>query len=69
MRFFAGVCKFLASLDAKSNEADSSVVCNEKTIANDDYIHHQNHIDINNFYQADGVGMNDFDGDNVPDIR
>lgn len=68
MRFFAGASNFLASLAAKSDAVDTTVVGNDKTIADDDYIHHQHHIDINNYYQAEGVGLNDFDGDNIPDI-
>lgn len=68
MSFFAGVSKFLASRDAKTSVDDSPVASNEKNIANDDFIHHQHHIDINNYYQAEGLGLNDFDGDNVPDI-
>lgn len=67
MRIISILGKLFSSKNTDSFEKVEPGVSDEKTIADNDFIQHQRHFDIDNYYQAEGIALNDYDGDGIPD--
>lgn len=68
MSFISTLSKLFASEKPVSGEKVTPVVTNESTIADNDTVIHQCLFDIDNYYQAEGIGLTDYDGDGIPDV-